>query len=129
VLLLALLFALSTDYEVFLLSRVREEYLATGDNTASVADGLARTAPLISGAAVLMIAVFGAFAFTTIMPIKQLGLGMAVAIALDSTVVRLIIVPSSMRLLGAWNWWLPGRPAVPIPAAGPDRPVALQPVP
>jgi RND superfamily putative drug exporter len=109
VLLLALLFALSTDYEVFLLSRVREEYLETGDNVVSVANGLARTAPLISGAALLMIAVFGAFAFTTILPIKQLGFGMAVAIALDATIVRLVIVPSSMRLLGAWNWWLPGQ--------------------
>lgn len=116
VLLLALLFALSTDYEVFLLSRVREEYVATGDDVESVAQGLAHTAPLISGAALLMVAVFGAFAFTTILPIKQLGFGMAVAIALDATIVRLVIVPSSMRLLGAWNWWLPGRRS-PAPAS------------
>lgn len=105
VLLLALLFSLSTDYEVFLLGRVREEYQRTGDNDASVAEGLTRTAPLISGAALLMVAVFGAFAFTAILPIKQLGLGMAVAIALDATLIRLVVVPASMRLLGHWNWW------------------------
>ncbi|MFD2090670.1 MMPL family transporter [Blastococcus deserti] len=117
VLLLALLFSLSTDYEIFLLSRVREEWLATGDGTVSVARGVARTGPLISGAAVLMVAVFGAFAFTAILPLQQLGLGLAVAIALDATVIRLLVVPASMRLLGAWNWWLPGqgRPARPTP--------------
>ncbi|MFF7703817.1 MMPL family transporter [Streptomyces lydicus] len=109
VLLLALLFSLSTDYEVFLLDRVREEYTATGDNTASVARGLTRTAPLISGAAVLMVAVFGAFGFAGIVPIQQLGFGMAVAILLDATLVRLLLVPASMRLMGRWNWWLPGR--------------------
>ncbi|WP_179382180.1 MMPL family transporter [Streptomyces sp. SA15] len=109
VLLLALLFSLSTDYEVFLLDRVREEYLTTGDNTVSVARGLTRTAPLISGAAVLMVAVFGAFGFAGIVPIQQLGFGMAVAILLDATLVRLLLVPAAMRLMGRWNWWLPGR--------------------
>ncbi|WP_043266826.1 MMPL family transporter [Streptomyces sp. CT34] len=109
VLLLALLFSLSTDYEVFLLDRVREEYKATGDNTVSVARGLTRTAPLISGAALLMVAVFGAFGFAGIVPIQQLGFGMAVAILLDATLVRLLLVPASMRLMGRWNWWLPGR--------------------
>ncbi|WSQ09299.1 MMPL family transporter [Streptomyces sp. NBC_01231] len=109
VLLLALLFSLSTDYEVFLLDRVREEYLATGDNTVSVARGLTRTAPLISGAAVLMVAVFGAFGFAGIVPIQQLGFGMAVAILLDATLVRLLLVPAAMRLMGRWNWWFPGR--------------------
>ncbi len=132
VLLLTLLFSLSTDYEVFLLSRVREHYLLTGDNTASVAVGMARTAPLISGAALLMVVVFGAFAFAGILPIKQLGFGMAVAIALDATVVRLMLVPASMRLLGALNWWMPrlrlgvsARQAAPLPLHGPlqgDRP-------
>jgi RND superfamily putative drug exporter len=110
VLLLALLFSLSTDYEIFLLSRVREEWLATGDGTASVARGVARTGPLITGAAVLMVAVFGAFTLTASLPLQQLGLGLAVAIALDATVIRLLVVPASMRLLGAWNWWLPGCP-------------------
>ncbi|WP_119729562.1 MMPL family transporter [Thermomonospora amylolytica] len=110
ILLLAILFSLSTDYEVFLLSRVREEHEAGASGTESVAAGLARTAPLISGAAVLMIAVFGAFTFTGIVPIQQLGFGLAVAIALDATVIRLVVVPASMRLMGGWNWWLPGRP-------------------
>jgi putative drug exporter of the RND superfamily len=121
VLLLALLFSLSTDYEVFLLDRVREEYAETGDNTASVARGLTRTAPLISGAALLMVAVFGAFGFAGIVPIQQLGFGMAVAILLDATLVRLLLVPASMRLMGRWNWWFPGRPdpAQPHKPAGP----------
>jgi putative drug exporter of the RND superfamily len=108
ILLLAILISLSTDYEVFLLSAVREEYRASGSNTGSVAAGLARTAPLISGAALLMIAVFAAFAFTGILPIKQLGFGLAVAIALDATVIRLVVVPAAMKLMGRWNWWLPG---------------------
>lgn len=107
VLLLTLLFSLSTDYEVFLLSRVREHYLASRDNTASVAEGMASTAPLISGAALLMIVVFGAFAVAGILPIQQLGFGMAVAIAIDATIVRLLLVPASMRLMGRLNWWMP----------------------
>jgi putative drug exporter of the RND superfamily len=111
VLLIATLFSLSTDYEVFLLNRVREEHRAGADNVTSVATGSARTAPLISGAALLMIAVFGAFAFTGILPIQQLGFGLALAIALDATVIRLVVVPAAMRLMGRWNWWLPGRPA------------------
>jgi RND superfamily putative drug exporter len=113
VLLLTLLFSLSTDYEVFLLNRVREYHQQTGDDTGSVARGLTRTAPLISGAALLMVVVFGAFSFAGILPMKQLGFGMAVAIALDATVIRLVVVPASMRLMGAWNWWMPGRRRVP----------------
>lgn len=109
ILLLTLLFSLSTDYEVFLLGRVREEFLETGDNTRSVAVGMSSTAPLISGAALLMVVVFGSFALAGILPIKQLGFGMAVAIAIDATIVRLILVPATMRLMGVWNWWLPGR--------------------
>lgn len=109
VLLVTLLFSLSTDYEVFLLSRVREDYVATGDDIGSVARGMSATMPLISGAAVLMVAVFAAFAFTGILPIQQLGLGMALAIALDATVIRLLVVPASMRLMSRVNWWLPGR--------------------
>lgn len=115
VLLLALLFSLSTDYEVFLLGRVREEFLKTGDNTLSVARGVSGTAPLISGAALLMVVVFGGFAFAGILPMKQLGFGMAIAIAIDATLVRLVIVPASMRLLGRWNWWMPGL-GIPGPA-------------
>ncbi|MEV6425258.1 MMPL family transporter [Streptomyces sp. NPDC051662] len=131
VLLVTLLFSLSTDYEVFLLSRVREDYLATGDDIGSVARGMSSTMPLISGAAVLMVAVFAAFAFTGILPMQQLGLGMALAIALDATVIRLLIVPASMRLMSRWNWWLPGRKHAPGPAfAGQgttdDTPVPVQ---
>ncbi|WP_405777330.1 MMPL family transporter [Streptomyces sp. NBC_00859] len=118
VLLLALLFSLSTDYEVFLLGRVREEYRVSGDNTASVARGLTRTAPLISGAAALMVAVFGAFGFAGIVPIQQLGFGMAIAVLLDATLVRLVLVPAAMRLMGRWNWWMPGRPDPGGSAAG-----------
>ncbi|MFE4916464.1 MMPL family transporter [Streptomyces sp. NPDC056652] len=127
VLLVTLLFSLSTDYEVFLLSRVREDHLATGDDIGSVARGMSATMPLISGAAVLMVAVFAAFAFTGILPMQQLGLGMALAIALDATVIRLLIVPASMRLMSRWNWWLPGRkpapgpPHVPEPAPATER--------
>jgi RND superfamily putative drug exporter len=131
VLLLTLLFSLSTDYEVFLLSRVREDHHRTGDGVGSVARGLARTAPLISGAALLMVVVFGAFSFAGILPMKQLGLGMAVAIALDATVIRLVVVPASMRLMGDWNWWMPGRRTPARRAAGrgrsrPSRPAGLQ---
>lgn len=108
VLMLALLFGLSTDYEVFMLSRVREEWRRTGDDLGSVANGLAHTAPLISGAAILMVAVFSAFALAGVLPVQELGLGMAVAILLDATVVRLFLVPASMRLLGPLNWWWPG---------------------
>ncbi|MGH3737348.1 MAG: MMPL family transporter [Micromonosporaceae bacterium] len=115
ILLLAILFSLSTDYEVFLLNRVREEHQAGADNPTSVARGLAHTAPLISGAAMLMIAVFGGFAFTTILPIQQLGFGLALGILLDATLIRLIVAPAAMRLMGRANWWLPGRRASPVP--------------
>ena len=108
ILLLALLFSLATDYQVFLLSRIREEYLRSGDNTASIAKGLTATAPLITGAALLMVIVFGAFAFTGVVPIQQLGFGLAVGIALDATIVRMIIVPAALRLTGRATWWLPG---------------------
>jgi RND superfamily putative drug exporter len=87
---------------------VREEYQRLGDNAAAVAAGLAKTAPLISGAAALMIVVFAGFGFIGLMPMRQLGTGLAVAVALDATVVRLIIVPAFMRLAGRWNWWFPG---------------------
>ncbi|MFC4374171.1 MMPL family transporter [Nocardia halotolerans] len=112
---LALIVGLSTDYEVFLLSRVREEYLRTGDNREAVARGMAWTAPMITGAAVLMIVVFGAFGFAGIMPIQQLGIGLAVAVAIDATLVRVIIVPAAMQLMKRWNWWNP-LDREPVPA-------------
>ncbi|AHH15458.1 MMPL family protein [Nocardia nova SH22a] len=112
ILMLAILFSLSTDYEVFLLNRIRESYIRTGDNTGAVAEGVQATGPLISGAAILMMAVFGAFAFTGVVPIEQLGFGMALGVLIDATVVRLILVPAAMRLMGKWNWWFPGRPDI-----------------
>ncbi|MGP7816805.1 MMPL family transporter [Niallia sp. 01092] len=109
ILLVSLLFGLSTDYEVLLLSNVKELYEKTGNNTDSVALGLNKTGPLISGAALLMIAVFGGFAFSNMLPIQTLGFGMAVAILVDSTIIRFIMVPASMALLGKRNWWMPFR--------------------
>ena len=103
----AILFGLSMDYEVFLLSRIREEHERTGDNTRSVADGLATTARVITAAAAIMVAVFGAFVASDQVFLKLIGLGLATAIFVDATVVRMVLVPSSMQLLGERNWWLP----------------------
>jgi uncharacterized membrane protein YdfJ with MMPL/SSD domain len=107
-LILAVVFGLSMDYEVFLLSRIKERYLAHGDNRRAVAEGLASSAPTISSAALIMTAVFAVFVFTGVPSIKELGLGNAVAIALDATLVRLVLVPATMQVMGKWNWWLPG---------------------
>ncbi|HYU58537.1 MAG TPA: MMPL family transporter, partial [Actinomycetota bacterium] len=101
------LFGLSMDYEVFLLARVREEYLRTGDNTEAVGWGLEHTARIITSAAAIMVTVFGAFAFARLLPIKTMGFGLAVAVLLDATLIRVIMVPATMRLMGRWNWWLP----------------------
>jgi uncharacterized membrane protein YdfJ with MMPL/SSD domain len=106
-LLLAIVFGLSMDYEVFLLSRIRERYLATGDNRLAVSEGLQSSAKVISSAAVIMVVVFGVFATTGVPQIKEIGLGLAVAIALDATIVRLVLVPATMQLMGNWNWWMP----------------------
>src|SRR6266498_3056386 len=108
VLMLAILFGLSTDYEVFLLSRVREEWDRTGDNTASVAGGLQRTGRIITSAALLLVVVIGGFATGGIVFIKMIGVGMIVAIVVDATIVRALLVPATMRLLGRANWWAPG---------------------
>ena len=104
----AVLFGLSMDYEVFLLSRIREEYRRTGDNDESVIHGLAGTARVISSAALIMISVFGAFALAPDPLSKMVGLGLATAILVDATVVRLVLVPATMKLMGEANWWLPG---------------------
>ena len=106
-LVLAVVFGLSMDYEVFLLSRIRERYDATGDTRRAVAEGLASSARTITSAALIMVAVFSIFVFTGVPSIKQIGLGNAVAIAVDATLVRLILVPTAMELLGRWNWYLP----------------------
>ncbi|MCH8813837.1 MAG: MMPL family transporter [Chloroflexi bacterium] len=104
----AVVFGLSMDYEVFLLSRIKEEYDLTGDNELSVARGLERTGRIITSAALLLVVVTGAFATSQIIFIKQLGVGTAVAIALDATIIRALLVPAAMRLMGDWNWWAPG---------------------
>jgi RND superfamily putative drug exporter len=105
--LLAIVFGLSMDYEVFLLTRIRERYDATGDTTQAVSEGLAGSARTITSAALIMVSVFAVFAFTGVPSVKEIGLGLAVAIALDATLVRLVLVPATMRVMGHWNWWLP----------------------
>jgi RND superfamily putative drug exporter len=107
-LIFAVVFGLSMDYEVFLMSRIRERYMAHGDNERAVAEGLSSSARTISSAALIMSAVFAVFVLTGVPSIKELGLGCAVAIALDATLVRLILVPAAMKLMGRWNWWMPG---------------------
>jgi uncharacterized membrane protein YdfJ with MMPL/SSD domain len=106
-LIFAVVFGLSMDYEVFLMSRIRERYMRHGDNERAVAEGLATSARTISSAALIMACVFAVFVLTGVPSIKELGLGCAVAIALDATLVRLILVPAAMKLLGGWNWWMP----------------------
>ncbi|MGW1344915.1 MMPL family transporter [Kribbella sp. NPDC002412] len=108
VLLFAVLFGLSMDYEVFLLSRIREEYDRTGDNTQAVALGLQRTGGIITSAALLLIIVVAAFSTSGIVFVKMIGVGLVIAIALDATIVRALLVPATMRLLGHRNWWAPG---------------------
>jgi RND superfamily putative drug exporter len=103
----AILFGLSMDYEVFLLSRVREEFARTGDNEGSVIGGIASTGRVITSAALIMISVFFGFMLGEDPAIKMMGLGLATAISLDATVVRLVLVPSTMKLLGNANWWIP----------------------
>jgi RND superfamily putative drug exporter len=109
VILFCVLFGLSMDYEVFLLTRMKEVWDATGDNTEAVARGLERSGRIVTSAALVVVAVAASFAFADIVLIKALGLGVAIAVALDATVVRALLVPSTMRLLGHWNWWMPAR--------------------
>jgi RND superfamily putative drug exporter len=109
VIMFCIMFGLSMDYEVLLLSRIQEEYLQTGDNTAAVASGLERSGRLITGAAAIMVGVFVAFALADVVVIKSVGLGLAIAVALDATIVRALVVPATMRLLGRANWWAPWR--------------------
>jgi RND superfamily putative drug exporter len=106
-LIFAVVFGLSMDYEVFLMSRIREHYMEHGENERAVAEGLSTSARTISSAALIMTCVFAVFVLTGVPSIKELGLGCAVAIALDATLVRLILVPAAMKLMGSWNWWMP----------------------
>ncbi|MCU1461090.1 MAG: putative integral rane export protein [Acidimicrobiales bacterium] len=123
--LFTVLFGLSMDYEVFLLSRVREEYLLSGDNATAVADGLAATARVITAAAAIMIAVFMSFVLGDLRVLKLLGLGLATAIFIDATVVRMVLVPATMELLGKANWWLPGWLDRMLPRISIEAPPAL----
>ncbi|MDQ3328618.1 MAG: MMPL family transporter, partial [Chloroflexota bacterium] len=107
ILMFCTLFGLSMDYEVFLLSRIKEEWERTGDNTASVAIGLERSGKIITSAALLVVVVGLAFVSAEIILVKALGLGVAIAVFLDATLVRALLVPATMRLLGSWNWWAP----------------------
>jgi RND superfamily putative drug exporter len=107
VILFSIVFGMSMDYEVLLISRIQEEYRRTGDNQAAVAMGLEKSGRLITGAAAIMVAVFLAFALANVVIIKAIGVGLAIAIAVDATIVRILIVPSIMRILGRANWWAP----------------------
>jgi RND superfamily putative drug exporter len=106
--LIAVVFGLSMDYEVFLLSRIREEYDRTGDNAEAVAEGLARTARVITAAAAIMVCVFGSFVLGSSRELQLFGFGLAFAVLVDATVVRMVLVPAAMELLGDRNWSLPG---------------------
>jgi RND superfamily putative drug exporter len=108
ILVLAIVFGLSMDYEVFLMSRIREQYDLTGDNKAAVATGLQRTGGIITSAALLLIVVIGAFSLSGITFIKMIGVAMLIAIVIDATIVRILLVPATMRLLGRANWYAPG---------------------
>jgi RND superfamily putative drug exporter len=108
ILMLAILFGLSMDYEVFLVSRMREQYDLTGNPGQSIVEGLKRTGPIITSAALLLIIVIGSFSASGITFIKLVGVGMFVAILLDATIVRAVLVPATMKLLGHAAWWAPG---------------------
>ncbi len=143
-LLFAVLFGLSMDYQVFLLSRIKEAWDRTGDNTLAVTEGVGATAGIITGAALIMVAVFAGFAAGDLVMFQQMGFGLAVAVLLDATLIRTILVPAAMKLLGRWNWYLPswlewlphlsieGAPPALAPApAGPEAPggPGLEPIP
>src|SRR5439155_2216695 len=106
-----MLFGLSMDYEVFLVTRMREAWDELGDNTRAVAHGLERTGRIVTAAAIVMVAAFSGFVAGRVVGLQEFGLGLAVAIFVDATLVRAILVPSLMAVLGRWNWWLPARVA------------------
>jgi len=107
VMLFSVLFGLSMDYEIFLTLRMKEEHDKGHNNEESVAWGLERTGGLVTSAALIMVAVFGAFALTSMMMTQEFGLGLAAAVLLDASVIRVLLMPATMRLLGEWNWWFP----------------------
>jgi len=129
VILFSIVFGMSMDYEVLLISRIQEEYKRTGDNQAGVAMGLEKSGRLISGAAAIMCAVFLAFGLADVVIIKAIGIGLAIAVAIDATIVRLLIVPSVMRVLGRANWWAPQALALLHSRIGAGEPRVVAPIP
>jgi putative drug exporter of the RND superfamily len=123
--LFAVLFGLSMDYQVFLLSRIREKFSETGDNRHAIAFGVGSTARLITGAALIIIAVFWGFAMGDLIMFQQMGFGVALALLIDATLIRSVVVPAAMTLLGKWNWYLPSwlewLPDVHVEGAEPPR--------
>src|SRR5712692_1605940 len=113
ILLFCILFGLSMDYEVFIINSIHKKWLRTHNNRYAVARGLEKTGGVITNAALLFVIVTGAFTFTSILVTKEIGLGMSLAVLVDATIIRTLLVPATMRLLGRWNWWLPGRPLPP----------------
>jgi RND superfamily putative drug exporter len=109
VLMFCFLFGLSMDYEVIMLSRIREEWLATGDNLLAVSRGMQGSAGIVTSAATIMVVVFAAFGTSELALIRQIGVGLALAVVIDATLIRLVALPAAMILMGNWNWWLPGR--------------------
>ncbi|HEU4421860.1 MAG TPA: MMPL family transporter, partial [Pilimelia sp.] len=121
---IVIVIALATDYEVILISRIAERYAATGDNTRAIVNGVSHTGRVISSAGAIMIAVFFGFALSEVTPLKQIGVGLALAVLIDATLIRGVLVPASMQIMGRWNWWFPfgGRPAATGPAPEPQAP-------
>jgi RND superfamily putative drug exporter len=116
IVLFATLFGLSMDYEVFIVTRMREAWDASHDNALAVATGLERTGPIVTAAAAVMVAAFGGFAVGRVPALREFGVGLCLAVAIDATIVRGVVVPSRMAVLGRWNWWLPGRGEPPVSA-------------
>jgi putative drug exporter of the RND superfamily len=127
--LFSVLFGLSMDYQVFLLSRIKERYDESGSTTEAVSYGVASTARLITGAALIIVAVFGGFAMGDLIMFQQMGFGIAVALLIDATIIRSVLLPAAMRLLGRWNWylprWLEWLPRIQIEAEAPEAPVIV----
>jgi RND superfamily putative drug exporter len=127
--LFSVLFGLSMDYQVFLLSRIKELYDRTGSTVEAVTHAVSSTARLITGAALIIVAVFGGFAMGDLVMFQQMGFGVAVALLIDATIIRSVLLPAAMRLLGSWNWYLPSwlewLPRVEVEAAPRDKPVPI----
>jgi RND superfamily putative drug exporter len=117
------IFGLAIDYEVFVFARMREEYVRSGDPIAAVDNGIARTAPVITGAAVIMITVFLCFSVSEFITLRNFGVGQATAVFIDAFIIRLIVVPAAMKAMGRWAWWMPGwlDRLVPGGGSGPER--------